>query len=136
MIMRLLYPEKIDWRPKTREDCAQVMRPCPYVGCRYHLYLDVSERQGSIRVNYEEEVWDLTHSCSLDIADEGGHTLQSVADILRLTRERVRQLEKKALEEVGQDGEIRTFGPSGEPSQTQEIGLDGLEVVKQDEDIS
>ena len=36
-------------------------------------------------------------SCALDIADAGGCTLETVGDIMNLTRERIRQLEVKAL---------------------------------------
>ncbi len=28
-------------RPRTRGDCLAEARPCPWVGCRYHLLLDV-----------------------------------------------------------------------------------------------
>ena len=44
----LLYPERSYWRPKTRGDCANVARPCPYVSCKYHLYIDVNPGTGSI----------------------------------------------------------------------------------------
>ena|SRR5882757_525715 len=35
-------------RPQTRADCAQQPRPCPWISCRYHLLLDVSEN-GQLR---------------------------------------------------------------------------------------
>jgi hypothetical protein len=30
-------PVLTDWRPRTRGDCADGPRPCPFIGCRYHL---------------------------------------------------------------------------------------------------
>jgi len=36
-------------------------------------------------------------SCALDIADRGGTTLEDVGAIMNLTRERIRQVEVKAL---------------------------------------
>jgi hypothetical protein len=85
-------------RPVTRADCAQVPRPCPYISCKHHLYLDVSPRTGSIKLNFPDlEVWELPRSCALDVAEEGASTLESVGEIMNLTRERVRQVEVRAL---------------------------------------
>lgn len=89
------------WRPKTRGECAGVPRPCPYVGCRHHLFLDVSLNTGSIKLNFPDlEAWELGESCSLDVADRGGDTLERVGEIMNVTRERVRQLERLAKLEV------------------------------------
>jgi len=57
-----------------------------------------SPRTGAIKLNYPDlEVWELSESCSLDIADHGGTTLEDVGAIMNLTRERVRQVELKVL---------------------------------------
>ena len=81
----------------TREEDGE--RSLPFVSCKHHLYLDVSQRTGSIKLNFPDlEVWEMTtSSCALDVADEGGATLESVGSILNVTRERVRQLELAAL---------------------------------------
>lgn len=92
---RFLYPEAIKWRPRTRADCAQVPRPCPYVACKYHLYLDV-DAQDTIRVA-PGEPWDREESCALDVADRGEHSLGFVAEIMDLTKQRVSQIETRAL---------------------------------------
>jgi hypothetical protein len=97
-IGRLLYPENDYEKPRTREECLDGPRPCPYVSCKHHLYLDVSARTGAIKLNFPDlEVWDLGESCALDVADRGGTTLEDVGAIMNLTRERIRQVEVKAL---------------------------------------
>lgn len=94
----LLYPERSYWRPKTRGECANVARPCPYVSCKYHLYVDINPSTGSIKVNFpDKEVWELSNSCALDVAERGGTTLEEVGEILNLTRERIRQVEVRGL---------------------------------------
>lgn len=40
-------------RPRTRGDCAKVERPCPYVGCKYHIYIDVT-RNGGLKFNFPD----------------------------------------------------------------------------------
>jgi hypothetical protein len=98
--LRLLYPEADDAydRPRTRAECADGPRPCPYVSCKHHLYLDVSARTGAIKLNFPDlEVWELTESCALDVADRGGTTLEETGAIMNLTRERIRQVEVQAL---------------------------------------
>ena len=99
---RELYPEEDYWRPQTRGDCAEMERPCPFVACKYHLYIDVHPVRGSIKVNFPDvEVWEMTDTCALDIADRGGITLEEVGQIMNLTRERVRQLETQGLARLG-----------------------------------
>jgi hypothetical protein len=83
--------------PMVRSECIDQPRPCPFVSCKHHLYLDVT-KAGAVKLNFPDlEVHELAHSCSLDVADDGGATLESVGMMLNLTRERVRQLELIAL---------------------------------------
>jgi hypothetical protein len=104
---RMLYPETDYWKPKMRSECADMERPCPFVSCKYHLYIDVHPVRGAIKINFTDvEVWEMTETCALDIADRGGITLEEVGEIMNLTRERVRQVETaglaklQALEEI------------------------------------
>jgi hypothetical protein len=95
---RLLYPVIDVERPVTRADCAHGERPCPFVSCKHHLFLDVSARTGAIKLNFPDlEVWEMTETCALDVADRGGTTLEEVGAIMNLTRERIRQVEVKGL---------------------------------------
>lgn len=84
--------------PLRRSDCADGPRPCPFVSCRYHLFLDVSPRTGSIKLNFPDLApWELTESCALDVADRGAAPTETVGEAMNLTRERVRQVELVAL---------------------------------------
>jgi hypothetical protein len=97
-IGKLLYPEADYYKPKQRAECAEGPRPCPYVSCKHHLFIDVSPRTGAIKLNFPDlEVWEMGESCALDISDRGGTTLEDVGAIMNLTRERIRQVEVKAL---------------------------------------
>lgn len=95
------YPEPAV-RPKCRAECRGGPRPCPFVGCRYNLFLDVAEANGSIKINFPDlEPCELGESCALDVADRGGATLEEVGELMNLTRERLRQLESAAFVQLG-----------------------------------
>lgn len=88
-------------RPKVRADCINGPRPCLFVACKHHLYLDVNPETGSIKINFpDKEVWELEETCALDVAERGGVTLEEVGEILNLTRERVRQVEVTGLQKL------------------------------------
>src|SRR5215510_12502919 len=96
----LVYPEEVA-RPMTREECKSMPRPCPFVSCSHHLYLDVNPETGAIKLNFPHlEVWEMAETCSLDVADRGGITLEEVGAILNLTRERIRQVEVRGLAKI------------------------------------
>lgn len=100
---RVLYPEEEHAdvvRPRTRAECAAVPRPCPFVACIHHLYLDVSRQNGSIKLNFpdlEPDELPANGSCALDVADKHGSSLEDVGRLVNLTRERIRQIEMKAF---------------------------------------
>lgn len=99
---RALYPEASSIeRPAVRADCVDGPRPCPFVGCRWHLYLDVNGQTGTIQLNFPGvDVEELTESCALDVADRGGTPLEGVGEAMAITRERVRQIEDRALDKL------------------------------------
>lgn len=100
LAQELVYPEDAE-RPQTRAECLQMERPCPYVSCEHHLYLDVNPDSGAIKLNFPHlEVWEMPETCSLDVADRGGITLEEVGAILNLTRERIRQVEVRGLVKI------------------------------------
>ena len=95
-----LTEEEERCRPKTRADCIDSERPCPWISCKYHLYLEVSEI-GSIKFNFPNlELDELPATCTLDVADNGGTILHQVGFAMNVTRERVRQIEQMGLDQV------------------------------------
>lgn len=106
----------VPWRPKTRADCANVPRPCPYVSCRYHIALDVDDATGRLRYGYDilDDDGDpdplalpAEASCALDVADRKNHTLEEVAQVIGVTRERARQIEEGAFADLRQHPRAR-----------------------------
>ena len=76
-------------------------RPCPFVGCKYHLYLDVNPGTGTIKLNFPRlEPWQMGETCVLDVAERGGMTLEQIGAELNMVRERVRQIERSALARI------------------------------------
>ena len=136
---RMLYPDVEDVvRPKNRVDCQGGERPCPFVSCKQHLFLDVSARTGAIKLNFPDlEVWDMHESCALDVSDRGGTTLEEVGAIMNLTRERIRQVEVKGLaklEALRDSSALRDFVEEG-PVGKRRLPLLKREVVEElDED--
>lgn len=109
-------------RPRERGDCAEVARPCPWVTCREHI-VHLRATAGLTDEQVLDTIDGLAASCVLDVADgvllapaevvEGDDadgapsrarygssfaaTLEEVGQLLGVTRERVRQIEEKAL---------------------------------------
>lgn len=105
-------------------DGINCQRPCPFVSCKHHLFVDLNQRSGGMKLNFPEfDVWQLASmsaaalvelddetlrvmesenpgstfpSCSLDVSDVLGITLERVGVYLNVTRERARQLETLA----------------------------------------
>ena len=129
-------------RPKTRADCKDMPRPCPFVSCRHHLYLDVNAKSGSIKYNFPNADPDapggpdlalMPDTCSLDVADRGEHTHEQLARFINVTtRERLRQIESAALEEcehkggptLSEMGEGLLVSEAAHPSHWEDAGLE------------
>ena len=87
-------------RPRTRMDCRRGPRPCPYVGCRYHLFLEVKP-SGAITVSWPHLApWEIPESCALDVAERGAHTLDEIGELLNISCERVRKIEAQAMAQL------------------------------------
>lgn len=133
-VLRAEFPDAGRYkRPKTRAECVNGIRPCPFVGCAHHLYLDVSPITGAIKQNFPDiEPDQMAETCVLDVAEGRGHevepepdpspaaeddeepaaqlqamttvfaanTLENVARVMNITRERVRKIEQVALRKL------------------------------------
>jgi len=75
-------------RPRTRGDCVDGPRPCPWQGCRFHL----------VEVRRPRRRAPDAPTCALDLADRGAATLEEIGAAMGLTRERIRQIQGRALE--------------------------------------
>lgn len=86
--------------PMTRGDCVDGPRPCAFVSCRWHLYVDVAK--AGIKLNFPDvdDLEQLDATCALDVAELGGATLEQVGAVMNVTRERVRQLEERAMKKL------------------------------------
>lgn len=71
-------------RPRTRADCRDGLRPCPWVRCRHHLAVDVSQ-VGVLSVNAIVGADDRLPSCSLDVAEASWQQQLSWSALLRTT---------------------------------------------------
>ena len=99
---------RLECMPETEEEKAcggttrpHAARPCPFVSCKHHLYLDVNEATGSIKLNFPHlEVEDMPETCAADIADRGDLTLEEIGVVMNLTRERIRQLETRGFDRL------------------------------------
>lgn len=87
-------------RPKVRRDCCQEARPCPWVRCRHHLFLEV-RKNGSLNFPHGQDVkalFRMSATCSLDVAALGTQTLEQCRKHFGdVTRERIRQEQDVAL---------------------------------------
>jgi hypothetical protein len=96
-------PESVVHLPRypSVEECVETEHEgaCTHRECRYHL---------AHRGYWEHEVAP-NRDCSLDVANEGPHTLDEVADALGVSAERVRQLEQQALEALRMEPTLRQF---------------------------
>lgn len=91
-------------RPRTVGDCEReglgTLRRCPWVGCGYHLALNVSPDNGTIILTWpDRDPLEWGETCALAVARRApdGLTLIEIGRILDVTREAVRQVEVAGL---------------------------------------
>ena len=106
-------------RPRTRADCIDGPRPCPWVSCWHHALLarlllgnGLAPKTNDAAVEVLES---MPASCVLDVVDAApdGATLDVVGGVLGVCRERVRQIDEAAravamarARRSGLDGEV------------------------------
>jgi hypothetical protein len=109
---RLEYARELDaleaCRPKTRADCADVPRPCPFVACRYNLFLDVDERGVVTIPRSDVPPEEREQSCALDVVEKNPDGIEAgeVAELLGLSRELVGRIEERGQAAVARDRDL------------------------------
>lgn len=99
------YAALVATRPRTRGQCMIGPRPCRWISCAHHLgvgitpsgapYIAFPDAEGGV------DLQAMPDTCDLDVADRGGVSLAAVAALIRVTRERVRQLQVGLVRKVG-----------------------------------
>ena len=105
-------------RPVTRADCVGGQRPCPWVSCREHLgQVQPAVMRSKHRPWLTDadvlDVADMGETCTLDVTDRNGVTLDVIGDAIGVTREYVRQIEARLLARLGLRRTVREL--AGEP---------------------
>lgn len=77
-----------------RTKCISGPRPCPETGCDHHLWPDTEPRG---RYGSTIKIVRRSESCSKDVAERGPASLVQIGRIFGISRERVRQIESRAL---------------------------------------
>lgn len=97
-------PRATHWRPQRRSQCTED-RPCPYVGCKFNLVLEIM-MGGGLRYTRGSPDDPLApwsgdvSNCMHDHMHEAGMTLDEIGVVLGMSRERVRQIEAVALTKI------------------------------------
>jgi hypothetical protein len=92
-------------RPKTRAECNAVPRPCPYVGCRYNLYLDVDELGRIIIPDADTPIEERRYSCALDVVEDNpdGIGVVRLATLTGHAREELKRIEVRGRDAMAVD---------------------------------
>jgi hypothetical protein len=110
------YPEDIE-RPITRADCpaggSNAARPCPFVSCRHHLYLETPTPY-AVQLNYPtREPWELEKSCALDVAEGGELELTDIATLFDVSKQAISFIAVRATRKLR--GRLRELEENARP---------------------
>ncbi len=127
--MRLkVYPGE---RPKTRGECADMPRPCPFVSCKWHLAHVRMERRlpGKSKSMYRERdftddeivewIEGAEETCALDVADQGGRKHR---DVERLSGSQGNLVYQRSLDRID-DEPIRELLRAAEAARRGDVNL-------------
>lgn len=92
-----------------RAACPTV-RPCPKFSCPHHLWVE-DERRGRPHHGQSPppKIVERKESCAIDLANHGEQTTDQVAGTMRITAERVNQIEDRALVKVAATSTIQQY---------------------------
>lgn len=112
--------------PRSRSECVDGPRPCPWARCPWSLMVDVSSTGRIHELHPGDETGDDPHrySCALDFIDEhpDGASLEEIAMELNITKEAVRLLEERALRKLANGSARRMREDAKEDANRREDG--------------
>ena len=117
-------------RPTKRWECKSGPRPCPWIGCEYHLFVDVDVDNGSLwghpAIGFPRAMpdWIPVHStkthdterrllklfdddrdsCALDVAERGEHTNRETGEAMGLSIRQVKEIATPARQAMFEGG--------------------------------
>ena len=83
-------------RPRTRADCIDGQRPCPWYSCPHHLALVRVLKTGEVRLQ-SRSVEAMPESCALDVADDGPRSVVEIAELLGVAPKNVHAVLGRAV---------------------------------------
>lgn len=87
--------------PQARSDCRGGPRPCPFVSCKYHLFLVIDPRKATVSHRVDaSDIWEIPFTCALDIAEMGGAEFLRVSKVLNLSVEYTLTLHNAAVSKI------------------------------------
>lgn len=95
-----------DYRPQDApNDCRPGMprglRPCPWATCPHHLGIERTA-SGSVKLPHGHADFErLEETCSIDVAQRGGATIEAVGRYMGIGFDRVRQIERWTKRKLG-----------------------------------
>lgn len=99
-------------RPRTRDECREGIRPCPFIACRHHLAVDDNGEDGRERINHAmveaiEDADDASpcdfDTCALDVAERGESTVYEISDYAAIWHSNVDPALQSAMEKLSRD---------------------------------
>lgn len=83
--------------PKIRGHCENGPRPCPWILCKYHLYLDVAIESRSNGDHFGKTLTEIPETCALDLANGNGMEWEEIGEVLGTTGQTAANIGKLAL---------------------------------------
>lgn len=113
--LSVVTPEMVQLaeRPRTRGDCVDGPRPCPWISCRWHLAID-EQFDGGLKVNWPDEEGEvdlaaMPETCTLDVADRGEAGWEEIGDYLNISRQGAEQVGYSAMVELSDSKEFDEY---------------------------
>lgn len=98
-------------RPRTRDDCREGQRPCPWRSCEWN--------SGAIHGRFAHPA---PGKCALDLIEQGPATLEEIAEFLDTSREYVRQIMLRATRRLHVAQSLSAYRDHAPPAREHALG--------------